>query len=86
MVPAGEASLALPAVRRGDEQFVRPEMLLGRSGDGDAERVQHGFVEAPARGQIRHDQLDMVDQAPAFQSLGFHKRLPQIPMARAEPI
>ena len=60
------------AVHRGNEQFIRPEEILARSAHRDLQRRKHRLVKAPAGGKIARHDLDMVDQAAANDSVGFH--------------
>jgi hypothetical protein len=55
------------AVGGRDDELVGPEEALALAADRDAEHVQHRFIEAPARRQVRDHQLDVIDQAAAVQ-------------------
>jgi hypothetical protein len=58
-----------------DEELVGPEVILRFSADRNLQYVENGLVETLARREILHDELDVVDQSPAMQFLGFHERL-----------
>ncbi len=63
-----EGDMAAARQRRAarDEQLIRIEPLLAAL-DGNAEDAEHRFVEAPAGGDIRRDDLDMVDEPSAMK-------------------
>ena len=45
----------------GNEQLVRPEMDVGFAAQWNLQDAEHGFVEALARGDVLHHQLDVID-------------------------
>src|SRR5690606_25628451 len=75
VVAAGRLALRGLAARAGDEQLVGPEPAIAVAAERDAERRQHGLVEAAARLEVAHHQLQVVDQAAAEQLTGFHLRV-----------
>ena len=67
VMAAGELSRGFRTVRRRDEKLIAPEMAGRIALDRDAQDLEHGLVEAPARVEVRHDQLDVIDQSSAMQ-------------------
>ena len=63
------------AVGGGDEQLIHPEVALGLAAQRNAQRSQHGVVEAPGRRKVGDHQLDVINQTAAMQGLGFHGAL-----------
>lgn len=64
MQPPGQLPLHLIAIRRGNEQLIRPEIPVVRPSDRNSQRFEHGGIELLAGGQISHHQPDVINQTP----------------------
>ena len=53
VMPAGQGSLRRPAVRRRNEQLVRPEKSVARAADGDPEHIEDGLIKGRLAGRSR---------------------------------
>jgi hypothetical protein len=62
------------AVGGGYEQFVGPEVILGRAPERYSQHGENRFVERAARPNVAYDELDVIDQAAAVQFLSWHSR------------
>src|SRR5690606_16379649 len=60
------------AVGARDHELVGPEEARTLAPDGDLEGSEDGRVEGPARIQVLHDDLQVVDEAAAVQRVHFH--------------
>jgi hypothetical protein len=55
------------AVRGRYAELVKVEEAFELPADRDAERLADGLVEPPARREVLHHELDMIDQTSAMQ-------------------
>lgn len=69
MRATGERALRGLAVFGGDEQLVEPEEAGPSAAERNAERTEHGLIEALAAFEIWHDEVEVIEQTP---SMKFH--------------
>jgi hypothetical protein len=77
VMAAGQLPLSRLAAGCRDEKLICPEVVGSFAGHRDAQHFKNGPVKSTTGLNIRHDKLNMVDQATAMEFLNFHDEPPQ---------
>src|SRR5690348_11553677 len=67
---AGQLAHGRFALARGDEELVRPEVIVRFAADRNLQHLEHRLVKTLARGDVLHDELDVIDESAAMQFHG----------------
>ncbi len=72
MHAAGELAQCRLAFLRRNVELVVPEMIGAFAAQRNTEHLEARRVETPARFDVLHDELHVIDEAAAIQTLRFH--------------